>query len=167
MWAGKNRLKDKARHWRVPVSCALLAAWGSQIPPHLPIRAGSRTTEQLSRTTNKPKYVFPILRKPAHYSKHKSPLAELPSFTLGLDLLTSCIVNTRCPFCLSTNQHLEGKPAASLLLQNFCPVCLQCNPALIYVWFTPGQFLYFHWHWRSVFKDKSFRLQYAMIALHT
>lgn len=128
--AGKNRLKGKTRHQRVPVSCALLAARGSQIPPQLAISGrllcSSSAKQQISPS------MFPTLRKPVHCSKHNPPLAELPSFTLGLDLLTSCIVYTRCPFCLSTNQHLEGKPAASLLLP--CLPSVQSNSDLCMVY---------------------------------
>lgn len=111
--AGKNRLKGKTRHQRVPVSCALLAARGSQIPPQLAISGrllcSSSAKQQISPS------MFPTLRKPVHCSKHNPPLAELPSFTLGLDLLTSCIVYTRCPFCLFIHKPAPGRQASCFL----------------------------------------------------
>lgn len=128
--AGKNRLKGKTRHQRVPVSCALLAARGSQIPPQLAI-SGRLLCSSSAKQPISPS-MFPTLRKPVHYSKHNPPLAELPSFTLGLDLLTSCIVYTRCPFCLSANQHLEGKPAASLLLPRLPSVQSTSDLCMVY-----------------------------------
>lgn len=142
----------KARHGRVPVSCALLAATRQSDCSSVSHQQQAPQL-QLSKTTNKPKRMFPILRKPVHYSERNPPLAGLPSFTLVFwisrpaALLTQGVLSAHQP----TNQHLEGKPAAYLLPSHlrskFCPVCLQRNPTLpIYVCFRPRQFLYFHWH---------------------
>lgn len=157
----KHRLKGKPRHWRVPASHALLAAWGSQIPPQLAI-SGRLCFSSSAKQPISPSICFQYWEN--QHTTQNIILLWLNSHHLLWvwiswpdALLTQGVLSV----CLATNQHLEGRPAASLLLHKFCPVCLQCSPTLIYVQFIPGQFFYFHWHWRSVFKDKSCRLQYA------
>lgn len=92
---------------------------------------------QFSKTTNKPKYMFPIVRKPVHYPKHNPPLAELPSFALGLDLLTSCILNTRCPFCLFIHKPAPGRQASCFLTPSCTSFALFAFSAT-QLWFMYG-----------------------------